>query len=79
MNNISSMDISLIIRNMMILVSIYILISRKEYVNAMAESNIPTNDMILRCGWETKSLHKISSYDFTFMSNDMIFGNTLSH
>ena len=68
MNNISSMDISLIIRNMMILVSIYILISRKEYVNAMAESNIPTNDMILRCGWETKSLHKISSYDFTFMS-----------
>ena len=45
----------------------------------MAEANTPIHAMILCCGWETKSINTIFSYVFTFMSNDMRCGKTLSH
>ena len=45
----------------------------------MAKANIPMHAMILRCVWETKSLHTIFSYVFISMSNYTRCGKTLAH
>ena len=45
----------------------------------MAESNITMNALIFQCRWETKILHTIFSYIFTYLSNDMRCGNNISH
>ena len=67
MNKITPLDNSWMIRNLMILASIYDHISRKKYVNAMYEGNIPMITTILLCGGDTKSLHTILSSVFTSM------------
>ena len=79
MNKIIPLDNSWMIRNVMILAIIYNWSSIKNAVNDIAEGNIPMNAMFLRCGCETKSLHKIFTYVFTSMSNDRRYGKALDH
>ena len=79
MKNITSLEISTLILNLIILASIYNCISRKKSVNAITKGNIPMHAIIFRCGWDTKSLHIIFSYVFTSMSNDRRYGKALDH
>ena len=44
----------------------------------MAKANIPIHATILLCSWETKSLHTIFNYVFTYMSNNMIYRKSLA-
>ena len=52
---------------------------KNNSVNTIAQSNIPMNALLFWCGWETKSLHNIFSYNFTSLFNYMRYGNTLAH
>ena len=54
-------------------------LSEVNSANDMAEVNIPILAIIFRCGWETKILHTIFRYIFTYISNDIRCGNTLAH
>ena len=52
---------------------------KKNVVDDISKGNIPMHSLILCCRWDTNSIYNIFSYIFTYLSNDMRCGKTLSH